>query len=377
MSSNSSDASCQDVHSPAIQAAIEQAIAFLGRVQLPHGEFQTMLSWTPDMADAVYDASPFTTTFVLHALSFASSSSVKPMQQSALRFIASEMQAGGLWRYFSPRQFKHCRIPPDLDDTACSSFALKTYGWHTPRNTWIFRACRDDRGRFLTWVLPKPTASRLSALRMLLGLVDWQSERARRKTERPVVASHPYLLVTDHDEVQADEVDPVVNANVVLYLGENSNTSAAIFWILDEIKAHRNISPYYHDMLAFYYMVARAHAFASPTLGQARLPIIKGMERLKRSDGTFGSALSTALAACTLLTLASGVTELERQIQAVLAAQHSDGGWSSEPFYSVSVANMHWGSRELTTAFCLEALLRFQSANTPGGPPREPRQADS
>jgi hypothetical protein len=111
-----------EAHSLRVDAetALDRAVAFLRRSQLPHGEFRTFIGTDLQLSNALLDSSPFVTTFVLHALSHLDRNQVDDMVQKALDFLEREMEFGGVWRYYSSLQYKHCRIPPDLDDTACS-----------------------------------------------------------------------------------------------------------------------------------------------------------------------------------------------------------------------------------------------------------------
>jgi hypothetical protein len=74
---------------------------------------------------------------------------------------------------------------------------------------------------------------------------------------------------------------------------------------------------------------------------------------LERGDG-LGSfnPLQAALAAATLLTFKPGSGLAGGLLRLLLDTQRDDGGWDAYPFYNV------WGSEELTTGLCLEALAR-------------------
>ena len=115
-----------------------------------------MLGFDPALADAQIDSSPFATTFIVYALNEVKHERSIGMMMKAVDFLAREMEFGGVWRYYSSLQFKHCKIPPDLDDTSCSTYALRLAGRKTPDNEWIFHYSRDNSGRFLTWILRKP-----------------------------------------------------------------------------------------------------------------------------------------------------------------------------------------------------------------------------
>lgn len=77
-----------------VRCAIQRSVDFYRRVQLPHGEFQTQIATTPDLAQPEFDSSPFTTTFVLYALSHLERNSVRDLTEPALRFLRSEQELG-------------------------------------------------------------------------------------------------------------------------------------------------------------------------------------------------------------------------------------------------------------------------------------------
>src|SRR5258708_7899210 len=119
-----------------IESAIHSAIDFLARAQLADGEFKTVLGSDPTLTDGEWDSSPFVTSLMAYSLRHAGPSA-KPLIERALSFLLSEMERGGVWRYYTSKQFKHVRTPPDLDDTACASFVLVQNGKGVPANRWI------------------------------------------------------------------------------------------------------------------------------------------------------------------------------------------------------------------------------------------------
>jgi hypothetical protein len=348
------------VSDAAIKAALDQAVAFLRRSQLPHGEFRSLIGLDMQLSHSEPDSSPFVTTFVLYALNHLDHAEVRGMAGKALDFIEQEMEYGGVWRYYGSRQYKHCRIPPDLDDTACATYALRTGGRATPDNTWVFRYQRDAAGRYRTWIVR--ARDTVFSLRFwftrAIGAV--YAERLRWRAPRPTAVADPRLLNTRRDPVLADDVDPVVNANVILLLGETAETTPAIHYLVDLIRSGLStaFSPYYPNALAFHYMVARAHRHSAPALAAIGESVTEDIVRRQSADGSFGNALPTALATSALLTFAPQSPGLPNAIASILRSQRSDGSWDKHAFYCG--ASEFWGSEELTTALCIEALARWR-----------------
>jgi hypothetical protein len=151
-------------------------------------------------------------------------------------------------------------------------------------------------------------------------------------------------------QIDPEDVDPVVNANAVLYLGERSDTVPAIRFIIETVqKKHARWSLYYEDRLALFYAVARAYRHSAPALSVLGNRIADEiLERCHQSEKL--TPLQAALAAAALLTFAPGSSAAGTLLRLILDSQRADGGWDAFAFYNV------WGSEELTTALCLETL---------------------
>jgi hypothetical protein len=297
--------------------AIERAVGFLVRRQLPHGEFATFQHFDPRLLDAgAFDSSPFVTTFVLHALDFVSGPAVDGLRDKAKAFLRQEMEAPGVWRYWSSRNDK--RIDPDVDDTSCASFALRgDEGLNG--NVPALLANRHESGLFLTWLRP-PTRN--------------------------------------------NDLDAVVNANVLLYLGERPETLAARDLVIEEILQGRDTraSSYYVHPLSLHHAVARAYEHGVKGFAVCRDAAVARCRQALADDA---GPMTLAMALCTLLAhgVAPGPDE-HRAVDALLAMQSSEGGWEREAFYAgpepPTPHAVYWGSEELTTALCLEALARME-----------------
>jgi hypothetical protein len=347
-----------DLTEASATSSIDRAVAFLRQHQLPHGEFSTLLASERKMSNPVFDSSPFVTSFVVYALSHLEPSRVDDMTKKALGFLRDEMALGGVWRYWSSRQHKHDRLPPDLDDTACISCAFRIMGCHVPNNRWAFRYARDPSGRFLTWLLRRKRGpfSPWSWFALCVG-----SFQARRSARRIVLdgPDDPRFLTVP---IVRDDIDAVVNANVVLYLGEIPETKQAIRYIVDTVQNRMAdfFSIYYEDPLTLYYTVARAHRHASPQLAILRDAIVGGVMARIGPDANFDSPLCAAKVASALQTYAACPKVVAKAIDYMIGTQRSDGGWNAYPFYGSETRGAAvWGSEELTTAFCIEALARY------------------
>ncbi|MBV8883271.1 MAG: hypothetical protein JO235_04630 [Chroococcidiopsidaceae cyanobacterium CP_BM_RX_35] len=319
-----------------IDVAISKALNFLAQNQLPYGEFKTYFFTDKGMADnCVFDSSPFATALILYCLSFLEEPKVKDITQKAVQFLVEEKEIPGLWRYWSSRNPKHKRLPPDSDAIACIAYVLKQY--YSPllysflfgSNKKILLNTKNEQGLFYTWILPPG---------------------------------------------HKNDVDSVVNANVLFYLGECEETKAVCDYLNHLVlrNLEKGSYPYYLSDLCLYYFMSRAYFHGALTLNKAKDAVLNKTILLQQEDGSFGDELSTALAVCTLLNYQySDDAALERAIQSIVERQQEDGAWSKIAmwtgyFWTGGAGETgdwlagYWGAQELTTAFCVEALVKYQ-----------------
>lgn len=303
---------------PEIESAVSRAVGFLADRQLPSGEIRTFRSTDRDLArDLVFESSPYGTTYVLYALGFVDDPRAAAVAARGREFLADEMEPPGLWRYYSSWNAK--TLPPDLDDTSCAAFALRHdhdaigLGLHLR----LLLANRDTEGRFRTFL-------------------------------------------TDG----GNNVDAVVNANVLFYLGEREETRAACAWLCDLVNREEEgrASLYGVDDLSLYYVLSRAFAQGIQGLAPCRERIVRRVTARQAEDGSFGDPLATALAVASLLNFLPAGGRRPRKlgpaVRSLLSEQREDGSWPRSTFY-VDFAGGFYGSEELSTAFALEALGRW------------------
>ncbi|XYI03934.1 prenyltransferase/squalene oxidase repeat-containing protein [Sorangium sp. So ce1128] len=310
---------------PILANTIESAVGFLRAGQMESGEFAIYTSLNSRLDDElVHNSTPFVTTFAIHALQEVTRPDVSSMLDKACKFLLSKMEPSGLWRYWY-----RTPLPADADDTACSSHALISAGVAPPKlaeNRQVLFANRDQRGLFHTWL---------------------DGDR------RPI----------------PNDVDGVVNANVVLYLGDIPETRPAIDYLNQLVESNKDegASWYYipHQML--HYAMSRLLRRGILGLEPSRPFIVERTLRRKVSDGSFGSDLNTAMSISTLLNCGYS-SDLDSAVDALVRRQLPDGSWGREAFYGAprlpppGPFAFWYGSAELTTVLCLEAIALFSKA---------------
>jgi hypothetical protein len=311
----------------ACRAAGRRAAEFLRLAQLPTGEFRTVLSVDPRLVlEPVVDSTPFVTTFVLQALNELPAADLEGLDgtiERALGFLSGEQDEQGLWRYWTKLNPKRSLVPPDLDDTSCASWTLARYGRHARDCSALVAANRDGRGRFLTWVGPPE---------------------------------------------EDNDVDGVVNANVILYLGGRPESARACEYLRSLIESPESElgSWYYPDPLALDHAVSRAAYHGEGPLRDCREHLLTRVSDRCATRPRARDPLSSALAAATLLNCEAEVELLDEQVDHILGTQCGDGSWPRLAFYSGPrpplPRSVWFGSEELTTALCLEPIARYAGA---------------
>ena len=321
-----------------LERVIAKAINSLCNSQLAYGEFKTYAASDETFSEECrFDSSPFATAFVLYSISFWRDARVRVMTARGLDFLRAEMEGKGLWRYWSSRNELRDVLPPDLDDTSCISFILKKHQ-QPLANRELILANRNSDGLFYTWLAPRANSTPTFV----------------NEIRRAVNASALTLFSLSGT---LDNIDCAVNANGLLYLGECEETQPAIDYLNNSVLEEEICSSYYADQLAFYYMLSRAYFNGVLSLGKTRSAVMNRITARQERDGSFGNELLTALAICTWLNFNEPRHGLDRAIEYLLQTQSQGGSWKKIPMWLGPAP--YYGSAELTTALCVEALSRY------------------
>jgi hypothetical protein len=313
-----------------LEAAIRGGVGFLAGEQLPDGEFKTQACGDEAMHDCYFDSTPFTTTFIVPALGDVRDERIGDMEEKAIAFLRSEEEPGGLWRYASSKNPQRSvtlteeeagldssglrnptQFDPDLDVISTVSYVLKSRGIVFGDNAAAFGGNRDPQGRFLTWLRSGP------------GI--------------------------------ANDTDCAVNANVLLYLG---NDPQACLYVNASVESSAyRCSPYYPDPLMFYYLVSRAEKNGASCLSGSRNVLVQKVLSLRGKYGSFGNELQNAAALTVLLNSSYRGEAADAAASYLLNSQREDGSW---PIGLAWIAPFpYFGSPELTTALSVEALNAY------------------
>lgn len=346
----------------AVDSSMTRATDYLKAQQEDCGSFWILISADPHFpAGSAPEHSVFATAVILYCLEWRQDLGTQEIRKQALAFLQAETNERGLCRYLSSFSLSRVldgkiSIPLttvfDVDTTSCVSDTLRRHGSDFTNQTALLANCGED-GRFGTWLLHEPIPED--------------------------AAGFPFICFVPQQTFCAG-----ISANALLYLGESAETQKAAEQLADIFctRAHRTASPYYTDEIVLFYLVSRA-CFAGVRTLQKAFPAIKEvLQEHQRPDGSFGTALQTALALCTLRNFDAAGPEQESGTQFLIQAQEEDGSWPCGCFYfwqgddmvpewrygslrrryEHSLPPLYFGSAEITTAFCLEALSRSRGA---------------
>ena len=271
-----------------------------------------------------FERPAFVSAFGLLALENCEEPRAGAIRAATRAYIANTIEYPGFWRYY-----RH--LPQDLDSTTLCSLVVGKHPWILlGRNVPGILANRDEEGRFLTWVLAEGEPDVVSRFRI--------------------------------------EADPVVNANVIAYLGVHPETEDALRWLETLVAEDRldGSSKWYPHTVSIHYAIARALARTQPALNGLRSKLAESILELRGEQGGFGNILLAAQAVSALDDI--GCLErldAKREMERFVVSQHEDGSWPE--LLAFGDQTLKWGvagqighaSEALTTAFCIEALERL------------------
>ena len=271
-----------------------------------------------------FERPPFVSALCVLALESSDEARAKAMCAATKAYLVDTIEYPGLWRYY-----RH--LPQDLDSTSLCSLVIGTHPWILlGRNVPRILANRDGEGRFMTWMLEEDEPNVVATFRI--------------------------------------EADPVVNANVIAYLGDHAETRAAQRWLEALITegSLEGSSKWYPDTVTIYYATSRAMIRARPALDRLRPILADRILGLRDDNGEFGDVLQTAQALSALYNIGSlERIDAKRQAERFIGSQREDGSWPE--LLAFGDQSLKWGafgqighgSEAVTSAFCIEALERL------------------
>lgn len=269
-----------------------------------------------------FERPPFISAFCALALQRSKEPLARKLFAQTKNYVVDTMEYPGFWRYY-----RH--LPLDLDSSSLCSMVIDSHPWiGLGRNLPRMLANRDNNGLFLTWVLSE---------------------------EEPSVVA-PFRI----------EADPVVNANIIAYVGDVPATKIAQQWLKEMIEKGANLedaSKWYPDPASIYYAIARTTLRVQ--LGSEEFPSLLAERILSLRDeaGEFKDVLQAAQAVVALHDIGQlNQLGVKQQIANFIDSQQEDGSWpellafGDQSLRFGIVGQIGHGSESVTSVFCVEAL---------------------
>jgi hypothetical protein len=242
-------------------------------------------------------------------------------------------------------------MPFDIDDTVIALSFLKSRNIPIHQNDSIILKHHNKQGLFYTFFCLRNKRN-YSLHYWLIGL-------------RELLCPLQTYFFWNHFEANRFVVDGVVNANVLYYLGERKETQPIIKYIIATILASKEgeFDTWYRNPFVVYYFISKNYFIGITAFEAIRKLIIDRISSQLCSNGSIrNNPLDTALAICSVLNFKSFSPIYIQSIQYLIEQQQETGSWAKRIVYTGGPKLiMGWGSEEMTTSFCLEALNRYKN----------------
>jgi hypothetical protein len=342
------------VHPDLTEEAINRGVDYLSQHQYPNGEFCSYIS--PDDAmqgGCITDSTVFFTSVIGSCLlSLPKTPAVEPILSRVTDFLRYQMVGGGVWNFFSIIHPMRRILPYDADSLSFAGNFLLERGEQL-NNKQLLLDNRARNGLFYTWFVLHPKLHTNKTL--------WRLSLRGFRT--PV---HCFLFLHRNGE----DVNLGVNASILAYLGDMPATAPVISEIIKVIASGRehDCDKWYRNPFTIYYLIARAYNRGVKKLQPVTETIIERILATASTGGQLGKSIfDTAIGVTTLINLGCTSKELHRAIDFLIKNQGAHGEWPRWLFFYLNPESAYgWGSEELTTALCLEAIARYKlyCANT-------------
>jgi hypothetical protein len=303
-----------------VKRTIEKALTFL-RNKKTH---TFAISESPRFESSHRIDSPFAASIAIYSLARVEKDK-ENLLSPCLEHLAQTMIEPSLWSF---SRSSATPLPPDTDTTCCVLIALKLLGIDGidfEKAASFLLKFRDNRGLFYTWLVED--------------------------------------ILTTNIPLKRNDVDPVVNTNALHFyhlLGKNipEVSSYIINFVMQNGLELRSHSLYYNSPLLFAYFLSRAIAFDKEGFLTQIIPIVE--EEITKRVQNPDDALGAALALSSLIKINSKEPHKEQLLQFITSSQQSDGSFPIKPMFR-DLSNWYYGTPELTTALCIEALSQSRA----------------
>lgn len=334
-----------------LENAIEKGVFYLYDHQYPNGEFCCYICQDDEMKMCVTHSNVFPTSLISNSiLNLRYIPEVNKILDKSCAFLQYQTMRGGVWNNFTILNPLFPICPPDVDNTVCASIVLQQLNKNYPDNRALILANRSKTGLFYTWFTLRPKRNPIKNY-WLLSL---------REFKHPIST----FLFWRNTEATRCDVDAVVNANVLFYLGLNEQTSGIVEYMLNIIANGNedNCDLWYRNPFTIYYFFSRNYKAGISCLQPVAKAITERILLSLKQNNSFGeSVLDTALGIISLINCGYRSEILDHSILYLISKQNRSGCWPRWGVYYGGPKKLQtYGSEEMTTGFCLEALALYK-----------------
>lgn len=333
-----------------IENSIIKGIWYLQDHQYPNGEFCCYVGQDDEMKMCITQSNLFPTSLISYSiLHLKHIPEAKEILDKACAFLQYQAMRGGAWNNFTVLNPLFPICPPDVDNTACASLVLQKLDKYYTPNRELILANYTETGLFYTWFTLRPKFNPTKNY-WLLGL---------REFKHPIGT----FLFWRNTEATRYDVDAAVNANILYYLGLNEQTTPIVDYMLDIIAKEKedDCDSWYRNRFTIYYFFSRNYKAGIEKLKPAATVITERILHAFKNDHSIGeSILDTALGVISLINCGYRSPLLAKAVEYIIDQQKRSGGWTRwAVYYGGPKKRSTFGSEEMTTGFCLEALALY------------------
>ena len=341
------------VNTDTVDAAINKGLDYLAQHQYPSGEFCSYIAPDDAMQDwCATDSTVFFTSVIgTCLLPLSKTTAAEPILTKITDYLQYQMAPGGVWNFFAMYHPMRWVLPYDADSLSFASSFMQARGVQFPEqsNKQLLLANRARGGLFYTWFA---LHRKIHTNKVLWRL----SLRALRKPFRSML-----FLARNGEDINLG-----VNASVLAYLGDIPETAPIVDALIKMINEGReeDSDKWYLNPFTIYYLISRAYNRGVVKLQPVAAPIIERILATVSAEGQLGKSIfDTAIGVTALINFGVKPQELHRSISFLIEKQGAHGEWPRWLFFYLNPLRAYgWGSEELTTALCVEALIKYKSS---------------
>lgn len=260
-----------------------------------------------------------------------------------------------VWNHFNQNHRLFKMNPYDVDSTAIALEYLRDRGKISSqvekRTLKLFKDQLNAEGLFLTFFTFRGSL-KCSWKSWLLFLRELKSPISTR-------------IFWQRVEAERNDVDGVVNVNVLHYLGRIPECEHLVVYLKEQLESGNELKfdKWYKSSSVVYYFISRLYKKNFPELEGVFLRWRQELKNFVKSpDFENEHDLDVALNTVAMINLQMDKSYVLPCIEQLLQNQNASGSWRKKAVYFGGPKKiMGWGSETLTTAICIEALMKFKN----------------